>query len=59
MTEQIPTDILRSVKNIDQRLVIIERSGAGGAGDSGSPNLDGGTPTSVYDAIDNIDAGGV
>jgi hypothetical protein len=50
-------DIVKTIDEHEKRLRTMERSGAGGS--DGSPNLDGGTPTSVYDAIDNIDAGGV
>lgn len=32
MTEQAPTDILRSIRNLDQRLRTMERSAVGGGG---------------------------
>ena len=34
-------------------------SGGGGGGSGGSPNLDGGTPNTIYGGIEPIDGGGV
>lgn len=45
------------IKDIDRRVETLERYSGGGS--TGSTNLDGGTPTSTYGAIDTIDAGGV
>jgi hypothetical protein len=49
-------DFYTIISEIIARLSILERYAGGGGG---SPNLDGGLPDSNYNAIENIDAGGI